>query len=218
VNNTAYNNGTVVGYPDIFTNNCNDVNIMNNIIYSRTGGKCNSAPMHATEVYDYNIYFNGTVAKKGIHDLVVDPQFVKLNLNLTDGDFHLKSTSPAINSGTNSIYLKNDIEGRIRPIGSVVDRGAYEFDPATSISDLELPGNSFYVYSNPATNWISIVSKTGSDINKLELFSCSGKLVLSNEITKQKENELDLSKFKSGIYILKISCNEKCELMKLIKL
>ncbi len=218
VNNTACNNGTVVGYPDIFTNSCKDVNIINNIMYSRKGGKCNSAPKNVTEIYDYNIYFNGTVAKKGAHDLVADPQFVNLNLDLLLGDFHLKKSSPAVDSGSNTLKAEKDIEGRIRPIGAAIDRGAYEFDPATSTAAIQLPGSSFQVFPNPAINWITIGNKTGEAINKLELFSCSGKLELSERITHQDECDMNINSLKRGIYILKISTIEKCELMKVIKL
>lgn len=218
VNNTACNNGTVVGYPDIFTNSCKDVNIINNIMYSRKGGKCNSAPTYVTEVYDYNIYYNGTVGKKGAHDLVADPQFVNLNLKLADGDFHLKSTSPAVNSGINSLYAVKDIEGRLRPVGAAIDRGAYEFDPATSITQFQLPGHSFHVYPNPAINWISIISKSGADITEVKLFSCSGGLEISEKKIHQNEGVIDISTLKSGIYILKIRNNESYESMKVIKL
>lgn len=218
VNNTACNNGTVVGYPDIFTNNCKDVNIINNIMYSRPGGKCNSAPGNATEIYDYNIYFNGTVGKKGPHDLVANPQFVNLNLNLTEGDFHLKNTSPAMNSGTSTLFAAKDIEGRTRPLGDAIDRGAYEFDPATSVSKIKLPGNSFQVYPNPATNWISLVNKSGGDISEVEVFSFSGRSELLQKMTSQNECEMNISALQSGIYILKISSAEKCEWRRIVKM
>ena len=76
INNTAYRNGTVVGYGDIFANTCKDVNILNNIMYSRDGGDANSNNKNVDVVYDYNVYFVGKVAVKGAHDVVADPQFV----------------------------------------------------------------------------------------------------------------------------------------------
>jgi hypothetical protein len=57
INNTAYNNGTVVGYPEIDANQCSDVKIYNNIMYARAGGNCNGND--ANTIYDYNLYFNG---------------------------------------------------------------------------------------------------------------------------------------------------------------
>ncbi len=73
INNTAYQNGTVVGYADIFSNAGQDVNIVNNIMYARTGGNCNSKPTNTSEVYNYNIYFNGKVGFQGANDMIVDP-------------------------------------------------------------------------------------------------------------------------------------------------
>jgi hypothetical protein len=214
VNNTACNNGTVVGYPDIFTNNCNDVNIINNIMYSRKAGKCNSSPMHNTEIYDYNIYFNGTVAKKGAHDLLADPQFVNLNLDLLLGDFRLKKSSPAVDSGSSTLKTEKDIEGRNRPLGAAIDRGAYEFDPATSAAALHLPGSSFHVFPNPAINWISIVNQTDDQIKRVEIYSLQGKL----EHSSGKATGINISSLASGMYILRIYSDLKDEELKIIKL
>jgi len=218
VNNTAFNNGTVVGYPDIFTNSCKDVNIINNIMYSRTGGKCNSAPGNATEVYDYNIYFNGTVAKKGAHDLVADPQFVNRNLDLLVGDFHLKKSSPAVDSGSTVLKAENDIEGRNRPVGASIDRGAYEFDPATSTAALKLPGSSFHVFPNPATDFVSIVSQTGDQIKRIEIYSLMGKMECSFGEIQSMVAGVNISSLSGGIYVLRIYSDLKNEELKIIKL
>ena len=218
INNTAYHNGIIVGYPDIFTNQCKDVNIINNIIYSRTGGKCNSAPKNATEIYDYNIYFNGTVAKKGVHDLVTDPQFVNLNLDLLVGDFHLKKSSPAVDSGSSTLKAEKDIEGRNRPVGAAIDRGAYEFDPATSAAAFHLPRSSFHVFPNPANNLVSIVSQTGSQINRVEIYSLRGKLERSSRVIQSKAAGINISSLSRGMYILRISSDLKDEELKIIKL
>lgn len=128
INNTVYGNGTMVGYADLYAASATDVKIANNIIYSRTGGACNSAPTAGTLViYDYNIYFKGTVAIKGLHDRVADPMFVN---GATDGalaNFSLKTGSPAIDAGTKIIFSSKDILGLSRPQAGAVDCGAYEF-------------------------------------------------------------------------------------------
>jgi hypothetical protein len=218
VNNTAYHNGIVVGYPDIFTNNCNDVNIINNIMYSREGGQCNSKPKNATEVYDYNLYYNGTVGKMGTNDLVSDPQFVNLSLNLIDGDFRLKKGSPAIDSGTNTMKSAKDLDGRARPIGAVIDRGAYEFDPATFIGEFLAPEKLFRVYPSPASVQVSVVSKTGATIEKIELFDLSGRMHLSSFFGKKNEAVVDLKTLAEGIYLMRISGDNKSETMKIVKI
>ncbi len=126
INNTAYNNGTVVGYPEIDANQCSDVKIYNNIMYARTGGNCNGND--ANTIYDYNLYYNGTAYKKGAHDITAEPQFVNLAKDAT-ADFRLKNTSPAINNGsnTNGQFSPTDILRVARPIGFSTDMGAYEY-------------------------------------------------------------------------------------------
>jgi parallel beta-helix repeat protein len=132
INNTAYNNGTVVGYPEIYGQDGVNVNIYNNIMYARTGGACNSNAGGTT--YDYNIYFNGPASRKGANDVVADPKFVKLAFDET-ADFNLRNTSPAINSGTDAAgkFSPIDINGVARPVGAKPDRGAYE-SPFTELA------------------------------------------------------------------------------------
>ncbi|MDA3866397.1 MAG: right-handed parallel beta-helix repeat-containing protein, partial [Salinivirgaceae bacterium] len=144
INNTAYNNGTVVGYPEIDANSCTDVNIYNNIMYARTGGNCNA---NDNAIYNYNIYYNGPAFKIGANDIVADPKFVAKGLDGT-ADFRLQSTSPAINSGSTTAgqFSTKDILGITRPQGSASDRGAYEVatvsnrtpeNPSNTVNGLE---------------------------------------------------------------------------------
>lgn len=125
INNTAYNNGNVVGYAEIYGDGGYDVKIYNNIMYARYRGACNSNSSAA--VYDYNIYFNGPASRKGPNDIEGDPKFVKLGLD-GSADFRLRSNSPAINSGTDTpgMFSSEDRDGIDRPFGAKPDRGAYE--------------------------------------------------------------------------------------------
>jgi len=128
INNTAYGNGAVVGYADIFAGSSTDVKIVNNIMYARLGGKCNSNPSSGTTVtYDYNIYFNGTVDVQGVHDKIVNPSFVSPGADPLLANFSLNAGSPAIDAGTQTIFSKKDIKDVSRPKGAGVDCGAYEF-------------------------------------------------------------------------------------------
>ncbi|MCF2446737.1 right-handed parallel beta-helix repeat-containing protein [Dyadobacter sp. CY345] len=128
INNTAYHNGTVMNYPDIYTNQCHDVNIINNIMNAREGGQCNSMPKNPTEIYANNIYFNGKIGFKGKQDIEADPQFVNPSTDHAKADFKIKKGSPAIDQGSqvNGQYSLKDILGISRPKGAAPDRGAYE--------------------------------------------------------------------------------------------
>jgi hypothetical protein len=56
-------------------------------------------------------------------NLTTDPSFV----NAVAADFHLQSTSPAINTGMTLTTVTNDFDNVPRPQGNRYDIGAYEF-------------------------------------------------------------------------------------------
>jgi len=126
INNTSYGNGTVVGYGEIFAGDSKDVKIINNIMYARTGGKCNENTRNTNVVYDFNIYFNGTTAVLGANDKRLNPLFVLLSVDPLTANFSINLASPAADAGTKSIYAAKDIKGVTRPLGVNVDCGAYE--------------------------------------------------------------------------------------------
>lgn len=131
VNNTAYMNGDKVGYADIFAAYSTDIKILNNIVYSRVGGKANANDANSDVTYGYNLYFNGSLAVTGAHDVVADPLFMNPRLYPRAADFRLKSASPAIDNATviPGVTPSADLLGVSRPRGAGLDRGAYEFVP-----------------------------------------------------------------------------------------
>lgn len=61
INNTIFNNGSTLemGWSELFANDAEDVNMFNNIVYSRTGNKEDPKVGPSTGVvYDNNIFFN----------------------------------------------------------------------------------------------------------------------------------------------------------------
>jgi parallel beta-helix repeat protein len=86
---------------------------------------------------NYNLVFNTTYPFRGIitqntHDLLLDPMFV----DPENGDFHLQSSSPAIDNGTALSDVSIDFDSISRPQGSGYDIGAYEH-----ISGQPIPGD-----------------------------------------------------------------------------
>lgn len=60
---------------------------------------------------------------------ISDPFLIQaspLFVNQTGFDLHLTASSPAINSGNSLVTLNFDFDGRFRPQGSAIDRGAFE--------------------------------------------------------------------------------------------
>lgn len=213
INNTAYHNGTVMDYPDIFSNACQDVNIINNIMYSRQGGKSNSKPKNATEKYDHNIYFNGTVGYQGENDIVADPKFLNVSTELLAADFRLTAASPAVNAGSNvnGFFSLSDILGVARPQGIRPDRGAYEFtgeNIVTGIVNLPVKEKAT-IFPNPANDNLLIrVPLSGVRNGKIEILDCNGTRI--REIIKISEtNTVNIRGLAKGVFLVVISQNDR---------
>ncbi|BBD65200.1 parallel beta-helix repeat-containing protein [Nostoc commune NIES-4072] len=125
VNNTSYMNNQSPGitYGQISINDSNNINVLNNILYSERGKPINVRYGGKDVRFDYNLNANSSLINvSGSSDMIADPLF----MNPSDGDFRLKSTSPAINSGMKFNSVKTDFTGDPRVKGSLPDRGAYE--------------------------------------------------------------------------------------------
>lgn len=73
----------------------------------------------------------------GVGNFALDPQFVALAL----GDYHIRSTSPCINAGTNGAV--SDFEGN--PAVGAIDVGADEFAPQLSVTGDPAPGGTMNI-------------------------------------------------------------------------
>lgn len=145
MNNTSFANGSssmgggiVVGSGDapggIVVNN---TTVSNNIVYNNpragiieycySGVNC----IGSTNKYENNlVYGNGSAISlrvgSAVGTIVADPRFVNYKFD-SSGDFHLQSTSPAIDRGVSSLAPSTDMGGNARPQGNGIDIGAYEF-------------------------------------------------------------------------------------------
>ena len=126
LNNTTYWNGSVVDYEELFSNASSDIVMMNNVIIPRPGGRVTSNHNNRDIIWDYNIYPDGKCPLKGEHDIVADPMPLRPDVDLSRADFRLSRKSPAVDSGSSEKAAREDLNGRHRPRGRGVDRGAYE--------------------------------------------------------------------------------------------
>lgn len=160
INNTAYNNGTNMGYPEIDAQQATDIKIYNNIMYGRGSG-ANLNGNDAGAIYDYNIYFNGTSYKNGPNDKIIDPKFVNKALDAT-ANFQLLNTSPAINNGNSisGLFAAKDILGITRPVGFSSDMGAYEYGTVISRPEMNVKQGSTDITDNSGVFDFGSVSST----------------------------------------------------------
>lgn len=121
--NSTLTSCTVVSNSAAGGGGINNGSVANSIVYDNVGGN----------IFDTKAMFNVCsfpyIDASGVTN---EPLFV----NEANGDFHLASNSPCINSGNNAyVSGTNDLDGNPRIVGGTVDMGAYEYQsPASVIS------------------------------------------------------------------------------------
>ncbi|MGZ5278529.1 MAG: choice-of-anchor D domain-containing protein [Pseudobdellovibrionaceae bacterium] len=146
VNNTVFNNGSssigggiIVGRGDTGVGVMNNTHILNNIVFNNPNSGisqyCYSgfACIGSGNTVANNLVFGSRTAiamrvGSPTGTVSADPQFVNYQAN-GSGDYHLKSTSPAINKGTSNLAPTTDLDGKARQ--GAYDIGAYEYVSAS---------------------------------------------------------------------------------------
>jgi hypothetical protein len=137
VNNSTYENvestdPKFVDRGEINVTDAIDVNVIDNVIYSRPDrNPVTIGTKHpCTACYvDYNVYYGGANNPKsvgGSNDIVADPLYVKATAkDRGKVDLHVLAASPAVKSGVPWIETDTDIDGNGRSSVGGWDRGAY---------------------------------------------------------------------------------------------
>ncbi|MCK3685947.1 alpha-amylase family glycosyl hydrolase [Maribellus sp. YY47] len=103
--------------------------------------------------------------------------------------------STTISSGTQTLTLQ---PGEYRMYST---RKFNDPHVITDIEDIESLGNGLKVYPNPAQTSLFLSSE--KEIEQIEIYSLTGKLMLKNEI-RSKDREVNLNGLPSGIYLLRV--------------
>lgn len=139
--------------------------------------------------------------------------------NFAANNFTLQSSSPAKNFGENALYntvsqlpasASTDLAGNPRLGGSAIDLGAYEFPESLSVP--ENSASTISLYPNPVQDFVTI-SKIASGAT-YTIANLTGQFVAKGTIYN---NNLDLRKLDSGVYVIFIEDGTKSYTKKIIK-
>jgi hypothetical protein len=117
-------------------------------------------------------------------------------------NFQISALSPCVNAGNgNRTTLNTDLANKPR-IMSVVDMGAFEYEPLTYTKNTNTVGSTMCIYPNPTSDMLHI--KSDNEITSILVYDLLGNLI-SNQF---KESSLNCFMFTNGTYILKVKDNQ----------
>ena len=120
INCTIYGNTSVNDGPGIYGENPDSCSVKNTISWGHTGEDITTEGTVSYSCFGSASNDNGNINS--------DPLFENVSGDSSSWNFRLQSTSPCIDTGTDSGAPDSDIEGALRPMGNGVDMGAYEFE------------------------------------------------------------------------------------------
>lgn len=125
----------------------------------------------------------------------------------------------AINIGwsKNVIEQFQDVEGDL----NVAYKTVLLDNNSTAISDIRteyysIQEEDFIISPNPAKDKLNIKLLSANENVTLEVFDVLGKLIYKGEIT-QLESSVNISNWKSGVYLVRVSNNKTIQTKRLIK-
>ena len=141
-----------------------------------------------------------------------DPMFIKpadtdFALTLYDfNNYRLLPESPLINKGNNSfITLKDDLDGKTRICGGVVDIGAYEFQDDDSGNKVISNSNSIWSYRG------ALYIKIEKNVAPIRIYSENGWLV--RQVNNPDEGVYTIPSLPHGLYIVTLSTGETAKIL-----
>ncbi len=188
----AYNSAFGAGEGGAIDLSYADLTAVNSIFYgnSQTYGYEVNIGMNATAQIDY-CDIDMPADATGNHNLNnVNPLFV----NIGQADFHLQSTSPCIDAGTDVGLPYN---------GTAPDLGCYEYGTA-GLNNWTKSGVK--IYPNPAQNYVHIQQTEAKPIS-ISIIDMQGKIILQKNIQKSLER-INVSNLPKGTYLISIKKSE----------
>ena len=194
-----------------------NVEINNSIFLPGNGGAKAFNINVGSDLYANSVVVTNSLSADNFPLATAKSNIVTTNPNFTDitnNDFTLQASSPAIDAGDNTKLPANivaDLLGNNRIHNTTVDMGAFEYGATTLSANNTVLINDFYVYPNPATELIKL--NLSEELKKAEVYNFSGQKVKTSLIKTININDLS-----TGVYFLKITTeNNKIGIKKFIK-
>ncbi|WP_312322325.1 T9SS type A sorting domain-containing protein [Soonwooa sp.] len=107
-------------------------------------------------------------------------------------------------------YIQNNGSEKTMTFGSPIFEGIHFKEAKLSTNDKDLSKYSFG--PNPVKNVLNIQNQT--NISTVQIFDLSGKLILELNNQNSKSLNIDMTKYKSGTYLVKINDNKAFKIIK----
>jgi predicted outer membrane repeat protein len=216
VTNCTFANNTAIGGTAplggaIFCNGF--LTLANNVVYGNVVGDenhqiVNSNGAIATLTANTNIIQNSLAGYTGTityaNDALTDaydgnPLFI----DATSGDFHLQSSSPAVDYGNGDLVpvgTTTDLDGKPRFFNDLVDLGCYEFQGLSGIESVNI-ADSFKAYFNSTRN--NLIVDLKMPVKSIVLSDLTGKKIITKNVAGIEKNiSIDVKNLSKGIYLL----------------
>jgi predicted outer membrane repeat protein len=184
---------------------CYSTYLLNSIIWGNTPDQIDYFGPQDSVIIMYSDVSGGW---NGLGNINADPLFKSVN------DYHLSQGSPCINTGipdTSGLSLPlYDIEGNERILYGRIDMGCYEYLNPLVIA--ENTNSVLHIFPNPVSDFININYLQPN--STVSIYDMMGKLVYYNHITT---NQINVSEFTNGVYLLKIETVKEIVTNKFLK-
>lgn len=139
------------------------------------------------------------------HSLQTEPEFV----DAANGDYHLSSESPMIDSGIIIQGINENAYNGLKP-----DMGAFESSSPVSVSEIE--EEYIKIYPNPSNGLLNVELIKANEDWTYAIFDIYGKLLLGSDLNNQNA-VIDMSHFSAGTYVIQVRNEHKVLSKRLVK-
>jgi hypothetical protein len=130
------------------------------------------------------------------------------NMSMVSGNFRATN-----NPNLTCIQVDDASWSTTNWITSIDSQSFFSENCTTSAVDESKTENYFTINPNPMTNHFIIQNSSSYSIDQVSIYNMFGKIVFQS---KSSQNNIDVSKFTSGIYLVKILCNKQAITKKII--